>query len=144
MTYEDVTLIAILTSLEPVEELLDLLNVFGKRSGREGEEKNKKNKSSEDLSPPIERCDIIHWWWMPKAKEDDEDQEEEPSWIVEYSDKSHYNNSDQINDSASSSKKAINDVASIELSDRKKIECSYKKSDPSSKSDGVEHHLVFF
>ena len=94
MTYEDVTLIAILTSLEPVEELLDLLNVFGKGSGREGEEKSEKNQSSEELPLPTERCDIIDGRWMPKAKEDDEEEKEEPSWIVKHGDKGHHNDSD--------------------------------------------------
>jgi len=77
-----------------LEEVFDLLNVFGKGSGGEGEEKYKKNQSSEQLSPPIERCDVIHWRWMTKAEDDDEDEKEEPSRIVKYCDKGHYNNSD--------------------------------------------------
>ena len=57
-----------------MEELFDLLNIFGKGSGGEGKEKHKKNQSSEQLSPPIERCDVIDGRWMPKAEEDDEDE----------------------------------------------------------------------
>ncbi len=87
-----------------MEELFDLLNVFGKRSGGEGEEKHKKNQSSEQLSPPIKRCNVIDGRWMPEAEEDDEDEKEKPSWIVKYGDKGHRDNSDKEYHSAPSSK----------------------------------------
>ena len=122
--------------------MFDLVNVFGKGSGGEGEEKHEKNESSKQLSPPIKRCNVIHWRWMPKAEDDDEDEKEEPSRIVKYCDKGHRNNSDQINGTTPSSKQAIDDVASVELSYWKEIKGSYKESNPSSKSDGVEQDLI--
>ena len=87
-----------------MEELFDLLNVFGKGSGGEGEEEHKKNQSSEELSPPIERRDVIDGRWMTKAEEDDEDEKKEPTGVVKYGDKSHYSNSDQEYDSTLFSK----------------------------------------
>ena len=93
-----------LSELKGVKELFDLLDVFGKGSGGEGEKKHNKNQCSEQLSPPIERCDVIDGRWMTKAEEDDEDQKEEPTGVVKYGDKGHHNNSDQINGSTFSSK----------------------------------------
>jgi len=87
-----------------MEELFDLLNIFGKGSGCEGKEEHKKNQSSEQLSPPIERCHVIDGRWMTKAEDDDEDEKEEPTGVVKYGDKSHYSNSDQEYDSTPSSK----------------------------------------
>jgi len=95
------------------KELFNLLNIFGKGSRGEGEEKHQERNTARYFSPPIKRCDVIDWGWMPEAKEDDKDQEEEPSWIVKYCNKGHYNNRDEEDDPAPSSKEAISDVTSV-------------------------------
>lgn len=76
------------------KELFNFLNIFGKRSRSEGEEKNQECGTTHYFPPPIKRRDVIDGRWMAKAEQDDKDEKEKPSWIVEYSDKRHDNNSD--------------------------------------------------
>ena len=76
------------------KELLNFLNIFRKRSRGEGEEKSQECNPTYYFPPPIKRRDVIDGRWVPKTEQDDKDEKEKPSWIVEYSDKRHDNNSD--------------------------------------------------
>lgn len=81
---------------------------------------------------------------MSETEEDEENKKEKPSWIVEYGNEGHDNDGDEENNSTSPSEKGIGNVASVQLSDRKEVEGSDKKANPSCIPYGMKKDIIIF
>ena len=81
---------------------------------------------------------------MPEAKEDKENKKEKPARVIEEGDEGHDDDGNKEDDPAPSAKESIGNVASIELSDRQKVEGSHEKPNPSRISDGMKKDIMIF
>ena len=79
---------------------------------------------------------------MLEAKEDHKDQQEKPGNGIKNKNEGDNSDDDHGDFPAVPSKKSIRDVASVQLSDREKIEGGHKESDPSGIGNRMKNDLV--
>jgi len=79
---------------------------------------------------------------MLETKEDHKDQQEKPGNGIKNKNEGNHSNNDHGDFPAVPPKKSIRDVASVQLSDREKIESGHKESDPSGISNRMQNDLM--
>ncbi len=129
---------------EPVKELPEFLDELRKWGNGKGEEKGEKGHSAHQLPRAIEGRLVIQRGWVPETEDNDKDQQKKPSGIVDDGDEGHDPDGHEEDCPALPSKKGIGDVASVKLSNGKKVKGGDEKANPSCISDGMEQNIVSF